>query len=123
MSETLSQVKHIKFLKMLILASYQELAAAGMDVDIRRRKVPKGTSEYQAAWILDDFEGDSEEEAETLEAGSGSAPASKAASQGPTEEDAWDEDMEMDDTEVGFQNPEMSCEKAYAPENLEPHQN
>ena len=68
-------------------------------------KCPRATSEYQAAWILDDFEGDSEEEAEILEPGSGSAPASKAASQGPTEEDEWDGDMEMDDTEVWFPYP------------------
>lgn len=39
----------------------QELAEAEMDVESRKRKLPKGTSKYQAAWILDeDFSSDEE---------------------------------------------------------------
>jgi pre-rRNA-processing protein TSR1 len=29
-----------------------------------KRRLPKGTSDYQAAWILDDYEGEGEEEDE-----------------------------------------------------------
>jgi hypothetical protein len=42
----------------------EELAAAAGGAKLRKRRLPAGTSEYQAAWILDDDEGSggSEEE-------------------------------------------------------------
>lgn len=67
-----------------------------MDVDVKKRRLPKGTSEYQAAWILDDHFSDEETEEVGLQ--SPSTANGKAQFGGENEEQSWDEDME--DAEV-----------------------
>ena len=70
-----------------------------MEVESRKRRLPKGTSAYQAAWILDnDF---SDEETEEVNLASPTAAASAQGRSLPgadAEPSEWDEDM--DDGEV-----------------------
>ena len=76
----------------------QELAAAAMEVESRKRRLPKGTSAYQAAWILDnDFSDEETEEVDLASPSTASAPGHSL--QGTEAEPSeWDEDM--DDGEV-----------------------
>ena len=67
-----------------------------MDVDVKKRRLPRGTSEYQAAWILDDHFSDEETEEIGLQ-----SPRTVNGNTGPVdkiEDQGWDEDME--DAEV-----------------------
>ncbi len=68
-----------------------------MDVDVKKRRLPRGTSEYQAAWILDDHFSDEETEEVDLQ-----SPRTATGNTQPDdrrEDQSWDEDME--DAEVG----------------------
>ena len=87
----------------------QEYADASTNIDTKKRRLPKGTSEYQAAWILDnDF---SDEETEEIELQSPSALGSKAQSDEHPDFQEWDEGM--DDAEVGSSDFRMKCESGW----------
>ena len=71
------------------------MKVAEMDVDTKKRRLPKGTSAYQAAWILDnDF---SDEETEEVDLQSPSAGVGSAQGYDGTEDRSWED---MDDAEV-----------------------
>ncbi len=70
----------------------EELSVA--QVKVVKKKVPKGTSEYQAAWILDSDEEEFEEEDED-----GSENEEETAS-GEESEDEENDDCEEDDEEL-----------------------
>ena len=67
-----------------------------MDVDVKKRRLPKGTSKYQAAWILDDQFSD--EETEEVDLQSPGTVGGTAEADDRNDEQSWDEDME--DAEV-----------------------
>ena len=71
----------------------QEITDAKMDVDVKKRRLPKGTSEYQAAWILDDHFSDEETEEvglQSLRTATGNTQPDDRR-----EDQSWDEDMGM----------------------------
>ena len=78
--------------------SLQEFADAQMDMDVKKRRLPKGTSEYQAAWILDDHFSD--EETEEVDLQSPRTADGNIKPDDRTEDKSWDYDME--DAEVCF---------------------
>lgn len=76
----------------------QEFEEAKMDIDAKKRRLPKGTSEYQAAWILDnDF---SDEETEEVDLQSPRPPGGNTGLDEAIELQSWDQDMEDADAEV-----------------------
>ncbi|KAK9812112.1 hypothetical protein WJX73_007769 [Symbiochloris irregularis] len=79
-------------------------AATSQADSSHRRRLPKGTSEYQAAWILDDG-GDDEEEYEEVDDQPDSTHPSKAASHAFSE--MGDGDAEMGDDEDGDEGSEV----------------
>ena len=69
-----------------------------MEVESRKRRLPKGTSAYQAAWILDnDF---SDEETEEVDLASPTAASARGHSLRGTEAESSEWDDDMDDGEV-----------------------
>lgn len=83
----------------------EELRDAEAEAKARRRRLPKGTSEYQAAWILDEFGdvGASASDDDSVEDGSlpDLAPNGAVASASEDEEGAWG--MEDAGTEVNME--------------------
>lgn len=74
----------------------QEFKDAAMDVDVKKRRLPKGTSEYQAAWIVDDeFSDEETDDADVPSIQPGAGSVQPDSLEGKKE---WDEDME--DAEV-----------------------
>ena len=77
-----------------------------MDVDVKKRRLPKGTSAYQAAWILDNDFSDSEtEEVDLAPPAAGqvsTGPRSQAGTEAAEEGMEWegDDEDDMDGAEV-----------------------
>ena len=68
---------------------------AAMDADAKKRRLPKGTSEYQAAWIVDDDFSDEDTEEVDLQ-----SPQHRNGTSLETLEETKEWDEEMEDAEV-----------------------
>lgn len=86
----------------------EELADAAAARTMRKRRLPRGTSDYQAAWILDDEGGEGESEGDVDDEDADMAPElAPMAEEEPDDDDAWQHadgatevDMEYEDDEV-----------------------
>lgn len=72
-------------------------AEAANAAPARKRRLPKGTSDYQAAWILDYDSGDEEEKEEEEESGDAVMKAENEGEDGDEEEEEEEEFEEDDD--------------------------
>lgn len=87
----------------------QELADAAMEAETRTRRLPKGTSAYQAAWILDDDFSEEETEEVVLSSPRKTAPSRAQSEAGGGD---WQDDEDMEDWQASpsFEHFEFNFE-------------